>query len=296
MYGYRIKIDCLPQRVWACETTVSDYQWKNSNTCDMLEISFSKFSSITVTLNGRTHVFHNSSLSCIVGDADREGFCEENAPITIVTVAARLSQWHSSSGEFTSTDFEDDSVLLLPAFLGDLTPSLELDFIKLLHNIIAISTSSEAGRMAFASAFLHLLHSIDELVRSTAADSSQQENFYVRKTEYLLETRFREKITLEEVAKELGISPVYLSTLYKAHTGIPFSSQLLRIRMHQAEKMLLDPNIPTAKVAELCGFCDESYFRKKFRQFFGINVREYRNIKNGLTLYHEKPLRKNQTP
>lgn len=68
-----------------------------------------------------------------------------------------------------------------------------------------------------------------------------------------------------------------------------FIEQLLNIRMKHAEKLLLDQNIPTAKVASLCGFCDETYFRKKFKQYFGMNVREYRQIKNSLTLYHPKP-------
>ena len=83
--------------------------------------------------------------------------------------------------------------------------------------------------------------------------------------------------------------------MYKYITGINFSEQLLNVRMKHAEKLLIDRNIPTAKVAELCGFCDESYFRKKFKCFFGINVKECRQIKNGLTLYHAKPQRKNDS-
>ena len=72
-----------------------------------------------------------------------------------------------------------------------------------------------------------------------------------------------------------------------------FSDKLLQVRMKHAEEMLCDQNVPTAKVAALCGFCDEAYFRKQFKKFFGINVKEYRALKNGITLYHDKPLRKN---
>ena len=96
-----------------------------------------------------------------------------------------------------------------------------------------------------------------------------------------------------EACREINVNaPVYLSAVYKANTGVTFSDQLLKVRMRHAESLLLSQSIPTAKVAGLCGFCDESYFRKQFKKFFGMNVKEYRNIKNGITLYHAKPLRK----
>ena len=114
----------------------------------------------------------------------------------------------------------------------------------------------------------------------------------MKKIDFIIQSKYNEKITLSSVASELNISPVYLSTIYKEAVGINFSEQVLNIRMKHAEKLLIDQNIPTAKVAELCGFCDESHFRKKFKQFFGLNVKEYRQIKNGLTLYHDKPIRK----
>lgn len=106
---------------------------------------------------------------------------------------------------------------------------------------------------------------------------------------------YSEKITLQSIASELNISPVYLSTIYKECTGINFSEQLLNVRMKHAEELLINRNIPTSRVVVHCGFCDESYFRKKFKQFFGMNIREYRQIKNGFTLYHEKPQRKKGT-
>ena len=28
MYGYKLKINCIPEILWACETTVTDYYWE----------------------------------------------------------------------------------------------------------------------------------------------------------------------------------------------------------------------------------------------------------------------------
>ncbi len=292
MYGYKVKINSLPKIVWACETTVDNYEWQNRNTSDMLEISFSKFDIKNITINNKSYTLKNSSLSCNMANEKREGFCESGKAITIVSVAVRLSDFSFEPCEITDADCNDKSVILLPAFLEDLPLSDELDLIKTLHKIIKLcSNNSETENVAFISGFFKLLYKIDMITRNK--NKKDYNNYYIKKTDYIIESKYNEKITLQSIASELNISPIYLSTIYKDISGINFSEQLINIRMKHAEKLLLDQNIPTAKVAELCGFCDESYFRKKFKQFFGLNIREYRQIKNGLTLYHDKPIRKN---
>ena len=56
MLGYKLKINNIPECVWACETTVVDYMWKNRNKKNMLEISFSKFPSKTVLINDQKFI------------------------------------------------------------------------------------------------------------------------------------------------------------------------------------------------------------------------------------------------
>ncbi len=293
MYGYKIKISCLPDVVWACETTVDNYEWENRNTRDMLEISFTKFGVKNITVNNNSYTLKNSALSCIAADEKRKAFCESGKPITIVSVAVRLSDFKYETREITEGDLYDEENLILPAFLEDLPIYYELEVTKSLHKIIKLSSgSSENQKIAMTAAFFELLYKVDEITRNQFDVKNSSTNYYVKKIDYIISSKYSEKITLSSVASELNISPVYLSTVYKETVGINFSDQVLNMRMKHAEKLLLDQNIPTAKVAELCGFCDESYFRKKFKQFFGLNIREYRQIKNGLTLYHDKPMRK----
>lgn len=294
MYGYKLKINSLPKLVWACETTVDNYEWQNRNSKDMLEISFAKFSTKNIMVNNNSCILKNSALSCVMANEKREAFCESEKTITIVSVAVKLSDFMFEPCELTEADCRDKTKLLLPAYLEDLPLSDELDLIKTLHKIIKLTlNNSENENVAFISNFFELLYKIDLITRNKNISKNENNNYYIKKIDYIIESKYSEKITLQSVASELNISPVYLSTMYKDCSGINFSEQLLNIRMKHAEKLLIDQNIPTSKVAELCGFCDESYFRKKFKQFFGMNIREYRLIKNGFTLYHEKPQRKN---
>lgn len=296
MYGYKIKINSLPQMVWACETTLNNYEWQNRNSKDMLEISFAKFGITNTMVNNNSCILKNSALSCVMANEKREAFCEPGKPITIVSVAVRLSDFAYRSSELTETDCGDKTVLLLPAFLENVPLSEELDLIKTLHEIIKFySKNSESENIACIATFFDLLYKVDMVTRDRLGFKTENNNYYIKKVDSILNSGYGKKITLESVASQLNISPVYLSAVYKKTKGINFSDQLLNVRMENAEKMLINQNIPTSKVAELCGFYDENHFRKKFKQFFGMNVREYRQIKNGLTLYHEKPQRKNGT-
>lgn len=290
MYGYKLKINSLPKLVWACETTLNNYEWKNRNSKDMLEIAFAKFNTKNSMINNNRYTLKKSALSCVMANERREAFCEPEQPITIVSVAVKFSDFMFEPCEIIESDYNDKSVIILPAFLENLPLSDELDLIKTLHKIIKLtSNNSENENVAFISKFFELLYKIDFMTRNKSNSKNQNNNYYIKKIDYIIESKYSEKITLQSVASELNISPIYLSTMYKDCSGINFSEQLLNVRMKHAEKLLIDRNIPTSKVAVLCGFCDESYFRKKFKQFFGMNVREYRQIKNGLTLYHEKP-------
>ena len=66
------------------------------------------------------------------------------------------------------------------------------------------------------------------------------------------------------------------------------------VRMKKAADLLGEKGMSTAEVAMKTGFQDEGYFRKKFNAYYGMSVREYKYIKSGLTLYHDKPERKNK--
>ena len=270
MYGYKLKINSLPKLMWACETTLNNYEWQNRNSKDMLEIAFAKFNTKNLVINNNSYTLKKSALSCVMANERRESFCEPESPITIVSVAVKFSDFMFEPCEIAESDCNDKSVIILPAFLENLPLSDELDLIKTLHKIIKLtSNNAENENVAFISNFFELLYKIDFMTRNKISSKNQNNNYYIKKINYIIESKYSEKITLQSVASELNISPIYLSTMYKDCSGINFSEQLLNVRMKHAEKLLIDRNIPTSKVAVLCGFCDESYFRKKFKQFFG---------------------------
>jgi len=298
MYGYKIKINSIPELFWACETTVKNYMWKNRNTKDMLEISLSNYKTKTVTLNGRDYILSKNDLSCMIADENRKAYCNANEEISIVSVAVKLKNFEYSACEFSEEDYADKSVILTPLFIEQPSISDELNLRKIMLKIIqTMPEKTESKKALFVSSFFELLYELDSITRKILLKSNQKNksasNYYVKKIDHLIDKGFSKNISLQTIAAELNLSPVYLSTLYKQNTGITFSNKLNQVRMKHAENLLVNQNIPTAKIATLCGFYDDNYFRKQFKKFFGMNVKEYRILKNGMTLYHDKPVSEN---
>lgn len=302
MYGYRIEMQGLPTAVWACDTIVTDYQWQNRNHNRMLEIALSKSPERLVKVLNKEYKLPSDTyvLSCVPGDISASSYSPVGVPVTITSVAFSFPELTFTAEEITPEAVADHSCFLLPAYQEKLSAEELQQLHTLLHKCIKYhAESTAAGQAMCISVFLELLATIDtQMRRSLLPHPDNMSHYYVSKANAIMEKRFSEKLSQAEIAKELGISPSYFSWLYKASSGITFSDYLLRVRMNHAQELLLNPNLPTFRVAQMTGFGEESYFRKKFRQYFGMNVREYRCLKSGVTLYHEKPERctENESP
>lgn len=92
---------------------------------------------------------------------------------------------------------------------------------------------------------------------------------------YIL-NNFRNKITLNDVAKHVMLSPNYLSEQFKKETGINFKSYLNSMRYEYAQKLLAFSDMTVLEICNECGFSDYPNFVRRFKQHIGIYPNEYR--------------------
>ncbi len=85
-----------------------------------------------------------------------------------------------------------------------------------------------------------------------------------------------ERITLDEVARVVHLSPSYFSRLFKAETGQTFSDYLLSLRIEYAKNFLRRKDCTLTEVAEQTGFFDQSHFIKAFKHATGVTPGLYR--------------------
>jgi two-component system response regulator YesN len=83
-------------------------------------------------------------------------------------------------------------------------------------------------------------------------------------------------INLESVATQLYIHPVTLSRIFKQQTGENFIRYVVRQKMKQAEKLLMESDKKVSDIAEEVGYTDYKYFSVLFKQNYGLSPSEYR--------------------
>ena len=85
-----------------------------------------------------------------------------------------------------------------------------------------------------------------------------------------------ERITLDDVASAVNVSPFHLARIFQKHTGVPVHRYLTQLRL-RASLERLDGDLTT--VALELGFSSHSHFTDAFRREFGKSPSEMREKK-----------------
>ncbi|QHW34091.1 helix-turn-helix domain-containing protein [Paenibacillus rhizovicinus] len=98
----------------------------------------------------------------------------------------------------------------------------------------------------------------------------------IEEVRYLLSSRMREPVRIEDLAREVGLSPSRLSHLYKESTGMGIIDSLNDMRIRQAAVLLEHTGRSATDVAADVGFENYNHFANQFRKRFGVNPRTYK--------------------
>lgn len=115
-------------------------------------------------------------------------------------------------------------------------------------------------------------HFMDDLFRFSDAKHA---NIIHRCTQYI-SANYKERITLEDTARMVYLSPAYLSRIFKQETGVTFNEYLNRVRVNKAKELLRRRELRMTDISLAVGYEDQSYFTKVFKRVAGMLPREYR--------------------
>ena len=90
-----------------------------------------------------------------------------------------------------------------------------------------------------------------------------------------IQNHIEERLTLNEVAAVFGLSPNYLSVLFKKTCNVGFSEYITQMKVSKAKSMLLDQDLRVYEVADRLGFESAFYFSKVFKKVAGVSPREF---------------------
>lgn len=119
--------------------------------------------------------------------------------------------------------------------------------------------------------------SVRRILCQVCTKTEREEHLDFRKVVEYIERNFsRYDLSLDEVAEVAGLSKSYMSKLFKQKTGMRYIDYLTKRRMEEAKTLLLGTDISIKDISMKVGYCNVPGFRKKFKEYFGINASECR--------------------
>ncbi|MBD1551659.1 helix-turn-helix transcriptional regulator [Pseudomonas typographi] len=116
---------------------------------------------------------------------------------------------------------------------------------------------------------------------ATNATTLSRRDALARMTDYVRKHLADPALDLKTVAAATYLSPNYLTHWLRKETGKTFSELVLERRMHLARSLLLGSERSIGDIAGLCGFADEAYFSRRFRQAHGMAPSQFRRGQQG---------------
>ena len=99
---------------------------------------------------------------------------------------------------------------------------------------------------------------------------------WMRKARELLHERCSDSLRISEIAKLLGVHPVYFPRAFRRAFRCTPSEYRMRCRLSEAMVLMRSKNLALAEIALSSGFYDQSHLSTAFREHFEIAPHAYR--------------------
>lgn len=136
-----------------------------------------------------------------------------------------------------------------------------------------ISSMSSAAHMQ-----AYVMHFCNEMRKAANERDIDRNQAIAEQIVKLIGERYHLPLTVEEIAKEVYLSPNYIRTIFKEKMGETILDYLTRFRMNKAAELLKDKALKVREVAHSVGYENVSYFCSIFHKHRGSTPNEYRKM------------------
>ncbi len=161
--------------------------------------------------------------------------------------------------------------LTAPQFVPDLCAS-EVTWLglRLYHSFV----NSTLGALQLEELCSDMVERVSE---SPIRDDNSNPPWLSRALE-LLHASFREPLTLEEIAAQVGVHPIHLSRVFRKRYGCTMADFMNRLRVQFVCRALASGWPDLAIVASDAGFADQSHLGRIFKCFTGQTPGQFRSF------------------
>ena len=100
----------------------------------------------------------------------------------------------------------------------------------------------------------------------------------IKQAQEYIYTHYGEKLSNEIISEAVGVSPNYLSKIFRENTGLSLCSYVQSYRIDVAQKMLVNEKCNITEAALRCGFSSIHVFSKTFKAIRGVSPTAYLSL------------------
>lgn len=158
-------------------------------------------------------------------------------------------------------------------------PSSRKQILQLINDIMEENKQNQTGKDFMLQAYItqFILLAIREKQQENEVQAENKKSAITKEIISYLHEHFAEKISLEQVAKNVYLSPFYISKVFKEEIGETPINYLIKIRLENAKHLLLNQkDLSIKEISSIVGYEDAYHFSKSFKKYYGIPPAEYK--------------------
>ncbi len=149
---------------------------------------------------------------------------------------------------------------------------------EIMERLLAAAELTYVNRLRRMSAMLELFAvMVEDADRDTHTENITMEQAYVRSAANMLMDAYGQSIRVEDVARSIGLSRNYLTTIFKQEMQVSMQEFLIAYRMEKAAGLLHNTSSPVRNIAESVGYTDSLSFSKAFKKRYGLSPKAFRD-------------------
>jgi AraC-like DNA-binding protein/quercetin dioxygenase-like cupin family protein len=112
-------------------------------------------------------------------------------------------------------------------------------------------------------------------VKLQTSNAIHSENEIIRKAQQYISSNIREKLSVPLVARQVDVSPSYLTALFHKNLQISPGEYIRRIKLQESKQMIRENDLNFTEIAAALQYSTVHHFSRQFKEKFGITPTEY---------------------
>lgn len=122
------------------------------------------------------------------------------------------------------------------------------------------------------SAFESIIKDIAKECHNDILDEKSIANKVIR----IIKNEYSNELSLDYIADKVNFTSSYLSYVFKKETGSNIVKYITDFRMNKAKEFLEEGNMKIVQVGKACGYENQSYFNRIFKNYFGVTPNQFK--------------------